>query len=188
MRTSVFCLAVAALASTGCEYFSTTTVPASDTQLPFAAVALYFDGDHEELRFGRRSVAESFNTEEFNYVTSDPLKPYFAITAGVDGGGVREVRMWSRVYYRCLWGDVSVKIIEPWTSQTVQQEGSIGSTVDNGLYTWRPFVARNYFSSLERCDGGGFRITMQWYGSAEDFHGNYTYFGAGKVTFVDWDG
>lgn len=186
MRILRTVLPIAALALAGCEFFGSTTVPATDTQAPWGVVALYFDGDHEEIRVGDRTLPDSVNILAFDYVTSDVNKIFYALAAGVDGGGVREVTLTSRLYYRCLWGDTSNQIIEPWGSITVDQDGSVGDTVDNGLYVPKFFRARNYLSSIGSCDSGGYRIILEWYSTTEDFHGNLTHYGLARLQYIEW--
>ncbi|MEM6995745.1 MAG: hypothetical protein AAF721_34870 [Myxococcota bacterium] len=188
MRTASFLFALGCLTSSGCEFFHTTTVPATDTSKPWAAVALYVNGDHEQLRVGDRGLVDAATTATFETVTFDPFQFYLPLAAGVDGGGVAEVRMGSRRYYQCLYGDTSTQLIENWTYQTVTQAGEPGDTVDDGLYIADFFRAADHIGSVGPCDADGYRIIMEWYSRATDFHGNVAHMGLGRVTYYDWDG
>lgn len=176
-------IATLALASGGCEYFSTTTIPASDPYDPWASVAVYFDGDHEYIRVGDQDLATAYNSEAFHHTTDDPFDYFFALAAGVDGSGVAEVEMTSQVYVRCIYGAPNQTVLDPWTTETVTQSGSPGDTVDNGLYVARFFRGLDYLDGLDTCSDGNYRITLAWYSRTRDFGGNEAYYGTARISY-----
>jgi hypothetical protein len=176
----------ALLVLAGCEFFHPTTVPASDTSKPWAVVALYYDDDHQEMSVGDMTLTDAVNDVQFEYVTDDPSKFFIALGAGVDSGGVHEVRMQSRVTARCVYGPPSTRVLEPWTLQTVTQNGDPGDTVDNGLYASKGFRGSDWLHELDFCSDGSYTVSLSWFSRAEDFHGNVAHRGLGKVTYLQW--
>jgi hypothetical protein len=176
-------LTLAPLILGGCEYFGTTTVPASDPQHPWAAVALWYDGDHQEYGVGNQTLSTAYNNTAFDVVTTNPWDYFMALGAGIDGGGVAEVQMTSRVRARCAYGALNYRILEPWATQTVSQSGSPGDTVDNGLYVAKSFRGGDYLSELDFCSDGSYFVLLEFYVRAEDFGGNVAYYGRGRVRY-----
>lgn len=176
----------ALLVLAGCEFFHPTTVPVSDTSKPWAVVALYYDDDHQEMSIGDMTLTDAVNDEQFEHVTSDPWDFFIALGAGVDGGGVHEVQMQSRVTARCVYGPPDTRVLEPWTLQTVTQHGGPGDTVDNGLYASKGFRGGDWLGELDFCPDDAYTVSLWWFSRAEDFHGNVAHRGLGKVTYLQW--
>lgn len=170
----------------GCEFFHTTTVPASDSTDPWAVVAVYFDGDHQDLRLGDMTAGDAANTTVFHRYTTDPFDSFIALGAGVDGGGVHQVRMHTRVVARCFYGLPNFQILEPWATQTTTRTASPGDTVSDGLYLAKPFRGADYLADLNFCSDGSYNVTLEWWVTAEDFHDNDAHYGRGKVTYILW--
>jgi hypothetical protein len=170
----------------GCEFFHPTTVPVSDMSDPWAVVSLYFDGDHQELRVGDMSPATAVNTLLFDEVTDDPYQSFIAIAAGVDGSGVHEVEIHSRVIARCVYGPANLQVLEPWSTRTVTRVASPGDTVQDGLYTFETFRGIDYVSDFDFCPDNSYQASLEWYARAENFHGGVAYYGRGRVTYVQF--
>ena len=177
-------LLLAPLATAGCEFFHPTTVPASDTSAPWAVVALYYDGDHQEMAIGNEALVDAATTSEFEVATSNPWESYIALAAGVDGGGTSEVQMHSTITAQCLYGSPDRHVLQPWTQQTATQEGSVGDTVDDGIYAFKSFRGGDWLSHLDFCEDGSYKVSLAWYSVAKDFHGNIARKGLGRVTYV----
>lgn len=184
MRYSSVSLLAALVALPGCEFFHPTTVPASDGNAPWAVVALHYDGDHQEMAIGNEALVDAATANEFEVATSNPWKSYIVLAAGIDGGGTSEVQMHSIVTARCLHGPSMQQVLQPWTQQTVTQAGSVGATVDDGLYTFKAFRGGDWLSHLDFCSDGSYKVSLAWYAVAKDFHGNVARKGLGRVSYV----
>lgn len=170
----------------GCEFFHSTTVPVSDTSAPWAVVSLHYDGDHQQIYPGNESLVQASTSSEFEHATSNPWKSFIALAAGVDGGGVAQVQMHSRITAQCVYGPIDLHVLEPWTQQTVTQAGSPGDTVDDGLFAFKGFRGGDWLSHLTFCSDGSYKVSLAWYAVARDFHGNVAHKGLGRVSYVKW--
>jgi len=151
---------IALTALGGCKYWYTVTVPASDSAKPVTFTTLYYDGDHQ--------VVGNSSAGGFHFVMSDADQPFFIVGSGIDSGGTSRVKLTHWLHHSCKVGGGSGG---PSYSHTVYQSGSIGSTVENGLYT----TAYMRFSNLiNPCDyPGAWESTKVFItAEAEDFHGN----------------
>jgi len=170
----------------GCEYFGEVLVPSSDSAAPYSILSVWHEGEHRDLSLGRESLLDASSGNALEYAISDRDAIYIAISAGLDGGGVREIRQQYRVSYRCLWGPPVRTVLVPWTPMTQTQRGEVGDSVSNGLWTGAVFRARNYLDRVEGCPSDGFRLEFEWLTSSEDFHGNRSAWGLGVMRYVDW--
>lgn len=174
------------LAVVGCEFFHPTTVPATDNSDPWAVIAIYADGRHQDIRVGDMTIAEASNTRVFERVTQDPWESFIALSAGVDGGGIRQVEMHSRVFARCVYGPANLQILEPWAVQRTTRTGSPGDIVQNGLYLYKNFRGIDYVDALDFCSDDNYQVTIQWSSRAWDFSNNFAAYGSGRVTYVQF--
>lgn len=156
---------------TSCQYFSTTTVPASDTTPPIAVASLV-RGSDQVIRFG--SLSE---------VTHDPNENLIPISAIYDNGGARTVTMNRSVRVTCRQGSLTqLSIFDFLPSLTDTQAGSVGSSVSDGIWVGEGIR----FSQFIGVCNPGFTIDNARYGwsfSGSNFHG-MTASGGGSITFT----
>jgi hypothetical protein len=172
MRRALFLLPLVLplLGFTNCQYFSSTTVPASDTTVPIAVPSLMMDGE-QQIRFGSLSI------------TTNELKDFFAIAAIYDTGGARSVVMNQGMTIECSGRGLTQRIVQDFSNPpTDRQRGGPGSTVSNGIYVWSYI---DFAAQARLCDPGFTvsRITYGWNFSGDDFFGNQAS-GSGSVTYV----
>ena len=163
-----FLLAAGAFSLVGCEYFSNVVIPATDVESPTAFVGVYDADKGEYIRIGVWDPIEERVT--------NPNKTYALVAAGMDAGGMRRITMTSFGTIKCtIPGGVNVT---QWKGapKIEEQEGTVGSTVSNGLYT--------YFTVKigDQC-GPGSRLVLYeifWSAFAEDFYGHKSAAGGGR--------
>jgi hypothetical protein len=144
------------MGSTDCQYFSTTTVPATDTTAPTAWDAVWTNGDYAKVINSPGS---------FTYHI--PLGGHvIAIASAIDGGGVRKVTMQTDEIWTCCSGNIcsSSEAFEVPTVAT--QSGSVGATVSTGVWT-----GLDVTTGSAPC-GALTSYQFSWTTTAEDFHGN----------------
>lgn len=149
------------MGATDCQYFSTTTVPAADTTVPVTWDAVWVNGNYVNL---------SLNPNSSTYHIAAGAS-VIALSAGMDSFGVRKVTMEGSERWVCCDGDICT-IAEPLSVPIVAtQDGSVGSTVSDGVYTGR-FVQ----TPSRACTGGLSLVSygFTWRTTAEDFFGNKT--------------
>jgi hypothetical protein len=159
---------LAMMGATECEYFSTVTVPASDTYAPFTVTRMFF--------FGEEEIGAPIYRE-----TDDPDAVFVIYPAAIDGGGVRtiEVRHYLAVY--CNDGPGIEFLLAP---MRAEQPGGVGQSASNGLFVYGDGITLGDYAGF--CDDGGGvdEIVYAWTISAEDFAGNRTSNGGGEVVYV----
>jgi hypothetical protein len=146
-------LAVGLLALQSCEYVHDVVVPAKDTGLPLAAVTLWDPKTNDHTWVAGQTV-----------VNNDPDAASYFITSGFDHGGISRL---SVCYFTRVTDKYGV-VHEKEYYQQLHQAGTIGSTVDNGL--WYPIKVVP--SQLAADVDGWIDFECNFQVLTEDFHGN----------------
>lgn len=147
----------AALLFGGCEFVSDTVVPAVDHTSPFAAPTIFTNGAH--------SWAEGKT-----FTTSSKNKTWIAVAGGFDKGGTKRLVMHREAYaYIDIGGGYGQKMHIHLAPKVITQSGSVGQTVDNGLWTV-DFVKPSSFGA--GAQGTVTEAGYSYWVEAEDFHGN----------------
>jgi len=146
------------MGSTDCQYFSSTTVPPTDTSPPATWDGVWTAGDYAKL---------STNPGSFTYHIALGAQ-VIAVSSGIDGGGVRKVTMATDESWTCCSGNICSGTESLSAPTIATQNGSIGATVSNGVWTGLSVQAHGpcnpgYTLSFYR---------FAWTTTAEDFHGN----------------
>jgi hypothetical protein len=162
-RNVCFALFAFTAALSGCKYFSSVVVPARDTEAPVPVVGLWSAAlqDYALIRTGITPL---------EFVTSDPDAQFMAVASGVDSGGVRQVKLQRSSRTLCSKGEISSLQTATYIDQVVTQDGAVGSTVKNGLWSGDPIRGRD----LDTCPAG-FTLqeaTYSWTTEVTDFHDN----------------
>jgi hypothetical protein len=155
---------------TDCQFFNNTTVPAFDDQSPSRVDAVWSNGNYLQI---------AVNTDTLLYDL--PLgTSVVAVSAAIDNGGVRELEtVFNEQKECCILGSISCITYQLRSGSTVLlQDGSVGSTVSDGIWTGSLVTAPD-------CDPG---FTLQWYRFAwwtiaEDFAGNTTLGGLSSIQY-----
>ncbi|HEX7842498.1 MAG TPA: hypothetical protein VF469_33725 [Kofleriaceae bacterium] len=148
------------MGATDCQYFSSTTVPATDTTPPATWDGVWTNGDYAALRANPGS-----------FIYHIPLgAQVIAVSSGMDDGGVSKVTTATEEGWLCCSGNICSSTGSLSSPTIATQDGSIGSTVSNGVWTGLTVQAHNFCNA-------GFTLTsyrFAWTTTAEDFHGNKT--------------
>ena len=170
MRKHLLALAPLALLAAGftdCEYFSTVTVPRTDTTAPSVFNGVWRNGEYVQSSLGT----------PFTY-TIAPGETVLAIGAGLDGGGTRELKMYTTFGYTCCAGDICSRT-QPLSAPKVEtQPGGVGSQVSSGIWLYSS-VKLPTCSGNMRLESYGF----SWWTEATDFHGNKTVGRASSIVY-----
>ena len=162
-RSAAIVAVTALVLVSGCKYFSDVVVPEHDTEAPLPIVGLWSSTlqDYVVLRTGITPL---------EFETSDPDATFFAVASGMDTGGVQQVKILRSSRTLCSKGDISAIQTGTFTNQVVTQDGAIGATVKNGLFTGQVIRGRD----LDTCPSG-FTLqeaTFSWGTEVQDFHKN----------------
>lgn len=153
-------LLLCATGYTSCEYFTTVTVPASDTGAPTTYDGVWQGGDY---------LAGAIPGQEIEYHLS-PGESVLAISSAIDSGGVKRLTMSSTFRYTCCNGSGICSVTQPVSvPKTETQAGGVGSTVSNGIWLHSSVKLPNCSSGFSLRN-----YTFSWWTEAEDFHGNIT--------------
>jgi hypothetical protein len=171
-----------ALIGGGCEYFSPVTVPATDNSAPYSWVAVYTVADQwRGYDYAREWSGWPFNqTPDYTYVVDDPDELHMALSAAYDNGGAKDVKMYYQILLKCSdssqwFGLTGLETLE------ASQNGTAGSTVDNGVWTGKAFTASDYFDQAGSCWWG--KIGIDWQVRSEDFAGNVTWYPKARMFY-----
>ena len=98
----------------GCDYFSTVTLPDTDTDWPFAWASVWKNGEYIDPGYFRGFTG----THDVPvYETTDANELVYALAVSFDTGGARSVTMYREVVVRCP-SDIlrfeDGKIVEHW--------------------------------------------------------------------------
>ena len=138
---------------TDCQFFSSTTVPAADTQPPTTLDAVWSNGNYVQVAVNSGSLLYHI-----------PLgTTVVAVSSAIDDGGVSNVTMMSAEVWQCTAGPQSGRLSDPIVAT---QNGGIGSTVSNGVWTGIGVTTPN--CGLDQLQ----YYYFIWWTIAEDFHGN----------------
>jgi hypothetical protein len=162
-RNVVVAVLAISAALSGCKYFSSVVVPAHDTEAPVPAVGLWSAAtqDYVLIRTGATPLV---------FETSDPEAAFLAVASGVDSGGIKQVKLHASSRTFCSRGDISSVQTGTYTDQMNTQNGAVGSTVQNGLWSGQTIRGRD----LDTCPAG-FTLTeaiFSWSTEVKDFHDN----------------
>lgn len=163
MRPRWFAL-LALMGAGGCSYWYTVTVPASDTTAPVALNTLYYDSGHQ--------IAGSSSGGGFSTTWADPYKGFFVVGSGMDSGGTHRVDLSVSIGNNCRKGSVGQNIGPPLVVPLTEiQPGSVGSSVNNGLYGAQYI---RFADMSNPCSPGWTWVatTVHISATARDFHGN----------------
>jgi hypothetical protein len=169
-RTLLFLTFIPLSGYTSCKYFSTTTVPATDSTPPIAVASLVRGAD-QLIRFG-----------ELIETTHDLNENFIPIGAIYDNGGARSVTMHQSVRVRCRQGSLAQLSIVHFLPISDTQAGSVGSSVSDGIWVGEGFR----FSTYAALCNPGFvveEIRYGWSFSGDNFHG-LTASNGGAITYT----
>jgi hypothetical protein len=158
---------------TQCEYFGNTTVPSSDGDRP-VNYELVWTGTYDAL------VVDGY--EPMSYAMTDPYATVMAVSAAIDGGGVRKIRQEWAVEYECCQKNSSICYTEshqPTGSSEDVQSGGPGSTVSNGMWLAQGVNPSSYCPSNYDVDA----FYFGWGTYAEDFFGHVRQTSSGRITY-----
>ncbi|HEY4241559.1 MAG TPA: hypothetical protein VGM88_17175 [Kofleriaceae bacterium] len=167
---------------TDCSEYSTVTVPATDTTRPSTWDGLMVDDNY---------VALVTNPDTHTYNIS-PGESAFAVSSGLDGGGVAGVSMAASVFWECCLpndpNDPCVEDGQDFAPNVETQNGIDGSQVSNGVYTFQEITGPA--TSLCTTDPNipPFFTHLSWWEfdwttTTWDFHDNTTTGGMQSVVF-----
>jgi hypothetical protein len=145
---------------TDCQLFSATTVPATDTTPPATLDAVYLNGNY---------IAVSSTGGSFVYHIA-PGASVLWLSSGIDDGGVSKITTSTSQTMECCRGSICERFESLSVPVVTTQDGSVGSTVSNGVWFGRAITA----PALD-C-GNGFTLVsfhFSWATVAEDFHSNH---------------
>lgn len=169
LRPFLLLLVLPTFGFTQCQYFTTVTVPRTDTTVPVAAASVYIDGQ-QQIRLG--SIL----------VTLDTLKSFVPIGAIFDGGGARSVTTQAIMQVTCRQPSGAESIFSVhFVPLSDHQVGGPGSSVSNGIYTATPI---DFVAQARLCGSNAVaqRIEYRWGFGGDDFFGN-TANGSGAVIY-----
>ena len=117
--------------TSGCEFWSTVTVPAVDTTPPVAATRLLEIGGagYDDLGFGDYDGA--------SLTTSNPNRKFMLIAAAWDPEGARKVTMSRHFVRQCVNVNTGIGALQNFSypQEVYTQPGGPGSVVDDGVWT-----------------------------------------------------
>ena len=148
------------MGATDCQYFSSTTVPATDTTAPATWDGVWTNGDYVEIANNPGSFTHHVALGE----------EVFAISSGIDGGGVSNVTMVTEESWLCCSGNICSDTQSFSSPVVATQAGSVGATVSDGVWTGLAVQA------VDSCNAGYTLASYRfaWTTTATDFHGNKT--------------
>jgi hypothetical protein len=166
-RRIAFVLSAVPLLLSGCKFFSTVTVPVTDTKPPLAPVSV-FD-------FGISDYAAISTMLPLRYEVTDPERTYLAVSATVDSGGAKEVMMWGMWLKYCTATGVPHETLFVQVPDEPPSTAQVGDTVSNGRWSYQVVRFADAPAGLP-CPGGGapHHLSFKWFTTAVDFHGNET--------------
>lgn len=168
-------------AAPGCEFFSDTIIPSVDNRVPYSWVAVYTIADgHVGTDHATNGHVPITASHRWQYVIEDPNELHMALAATTDSGGAKQIRMQSQVVVRCFNSPYWFAL-EPLDTRVKSQSGSVGDTVENGVWTGRPFKPSEWFDQIYECDHG--YISMNWITKSEDFSGNVSHHGPARLIY-----
>lgn len=155
----------------GCDLFSSVTVPASDNVSPTAIASVWIESSYE---------ATSSGASPLSYTVTDPDKTHMAIGAIMDAGGAHSVAISAELVLDCDLGGIAQRQYLTYAPISQTQSGSVGDTVDNGVYTAHGIR----FSSLSCTSGTLTQARFTWNVSGEDLHGNSASHNGAEMVYI----
>lgn len=158
---------LAMMGATECEYFTTITVPASDTYAPFTVTRMFF--------FGEEEIGAPIYRE-----TDDPDAVFVIYPAAIDGGGVRSIEVPHHLQVYCNEGPGVDFLLAP---MRAEQPGGVGQSASNGLFVYGEGITLGDYAGY--CDDAGVEeVVYTWAITAEDFAGNRVSSLGGQVVYA----
>jgi hypothetical protein len=146
--------------NTDCAYFSQTTVPHVDAEQPRVVTTVWNNGQHSKLTANPNPLQLWWH----------PGNGDLIVHAGLDQGGVREIRTWHRYETTCCDPTLGcLTAVERLPDAVAGQGGGIDSAVSNGLYTFEVLRQPTCPAPRTLRSAGYF-----WQTQAADFHGHVT--------------
>ena len=144
----------------GCDYFSTVTLPDTDTDWPFAWASVWKNGEYIDPGYFRGFTG----THDVPvYETTDANELVYALAVSFDTGGARSVTMYREVVVRC-----PSEILR--FEDTIEETQTVGPglQVSNGIWTGEAFRAGAWFNRCPDDEIPHF-VLYTWIVRAEDF-------------------
>ena len=148
------------MGATDCQYFYSTTVPATDTTAPATWDGVWTNGDYVELVTNPGAFTHHVALGE----------EVIAVSSGIDDGGVSNVTMATEESWLCCSGNICSDTESLSSPIVATQAGSVGATVSSGVWTG-PAV-----QVIDSCNVGYTLASYRfaWTTTTVDFHGNKT--------------
>lgn len=159
-------LASGAFGFTSCPYFSTVTVPGSDTKPPDTYGGAY---DRDTATY----ASVGLNDQSSSYaVAYEQLVVAYA--AGIDAGGTKSLSVsWITDYSCCSANGTcrkSLGVVRDESTET--QPGSTGSTVSSGIWLGKTFEPKTLLEKYCGDLAPTSKIALRFTVTAQDFKGN----------------
>jgi len=172
MRIKLTALALVALSITGCEFFSSVTIPGTDYTPPTPWTTVYFDGAHQRVSTG---------ADPLSYTMVDPDQGFFILSSAIDSGGAAEVVMEWDVEHFCRSESLGQVVVAVMVPGHAAQSGQVGDVVSSGVWTAQYI---RFADMSNPCAPGWdwFSSTVTWMSAGMDFAGNRSEHGWARVT------